>query len=190
MATTKRRGTMRYESYGNVAYAPTHDGGAIAAPRRQTQEESIPLPRRRVQQHTETRALTRAHVQVRQGGVIAPFGILSFLVAGVFAFMLVMSMAQQTVLSAEVVALQSQYDKAEMTNSALSAQYEQVFDIASVEEAVAGAMVRPSSEQVVYIDLSQPDEVVLYSDEVRTQGVAGLLEGLEEIASELMAYFQ
>lgn len=190
MAATQKRRTspkMRYESYGNVAYAPSVEGGAVAAPR---QQESIPLPRRRVQERTQTRPLTRTQVKVREGGVVAPFGVIGFLVAGIFAALLVMTMAQQTVLSAQVVSLQTEYSAAQVTNASLSAQYEQIFDIASVEAAVAGTMVRPSSEQVVYIDLSQPDEVTLYGDEAGVTGVAGLVAGIQEIVGELKAYFQ
>ncbi len=187
MAVMKKRQTMRYESYGNVAYAPVPEGGAVAAPR---QQESIPLPRRRVQERTETRALTRTQVQVREAGMVAPFGVVGFLTAAVFAALFMLSLAQNVALGAEVVSLQNQYSEAQVSNSSLSAQYEKIFDIASIEAAVAGTMVRPSSEQVVYIDLSQPDEVNLYGGEARTEGFAGLVDGITEIGNEIMAYFQ
>ena len=51
-------------------------------------------------------------------------------------------------------------------------------------------MVRPTNDQVVYLDLSEPDSVVLYGEEEMTQGPMGLLKGLEELFGDLFAYFQ
>ncbi len=187
MADMKKRRTTKYESYGNVAYAPAPavQGGA-AAPRR---EEDMPLPRRRVREQTETRALTRGQVQVREAGAVAPFGLVGFLLAGVFAVMLVFSYAQQIQLSTQVASLQSQYGATQVEHASLSAQYERLFDIASIEAAVAGTMVRPSAEQVVYLDLSKPDQVNNHNTDHRVDGVAGLFEGLGEIITEMKEYF-
>lgn len=181
MAVMKKRRTFKYESYGNVAYAPTMEGGTGVA-------QDIPLPRRRVQEQTQT--LTRTHVQVREPGAVAPFGVLGFLIVGIFAAMLIFSYAQHIQLSTELMALESSYSDLARQNSSLAAQYEQLFDIASIEAAVAGTMVRPSAEQVIYLDLSQPDQVSNYGTETRVEGVAGLVEGISEIVAEIQAYFQ
>ncbi len=187
MRRRSRKNTMKYESYGNVAYAPEMEGGAVAAPR---PEESIPLPRRRVRERTQPRALTRAQVQVREAGVVAPFGVVGFLVAAAFAVMLVFSYAQQIQLATQVSSLQSEYSAVVVENASLSAQYERLFDIASIEAAVAGTMIRPSAEQVVYLDLSQPDVVNNFGTDQRVDGVAGLISGVREIITDMQEYFQ
>lgn len=184
---SRRKSTMKYESYGNVAYSPEVQGGAVAAPR---PEESIPLPRRRVQERTQPRALTRTQVQVREAGVVAPFGVIGFLVAAAFAVMLMINYAEQIQLNTQVAALQSEYSAVQVENASLSAQYERLFDIASIEAAVAGTMVRPSAEQVVYLDLSQPDQVNNYGADQRVSGVAGLVSGIQEIIADMKEYFQ
>ena len=51
-------------------------------------------------------------------------------------------------------------------------------------------MVRPTEEQIVYLDLSEPDSVVLYGEEESTSGVQGALQGLKSIVHELTEYFR
>ena len=46
----------------------------------------------------------------------------------------------------------------------LIARYEKTFDLAAVKEAAEQAgMAKPSASQIYYIDLSAPDNVVLYA---------------------------
>ena len=51
-------------------------------------------------------------------------------------------------------------------------------------------MVRPTNDQVVYLDLSQPDNVVLSEDQERSTGIRGALEGLEDIFNQVIEYFR
>ena len=51
-------------------------------------------------------------------------------------------------------------------------------------------VVRPTNDQIVYLDLSEPDSVVLYGQEETSQGPQGLLDGLKELFGDLFAYFQ
>ena len=44
--------------------------------------------------------------------------------------------------------------------------------------------------QTEYIDLSEPDSVVVYGQEDAKTGIPGLLAGLEEIISSLIEYFR
>ena len=54
----------------------------------------------------------------------------------------------------------------ETENVRLTAQYEQIFDMASVKEAAEQAgMGKPSSSQITYIDLSDGDSAVVYQKE-------------------------
>ena len=75
-------------------------------------------------------------------------------------------------------------------NVTLSARYEQVFDMERIQAAVGDTMVRPTEEQIVYLDLSEPDSVVLYGEEETASGIQGALQGFKNIVHELTEYFR
>ena len=156
---TRRRFTTRYDSYGSVAYAPVYEGNTVRAPKREEEYQPIPQPRRREQ--PRRRALERTQVEVRPAGAVAPFAVIGFLAVAIFAALLLVSHAQSTVLNAEIVELRSQLTSLEAENAKLTAQYEQVFDMEKIQAAVGDAMVRPNGSQAVYLDLSEPDTVIV-----------------------------
>ena len=173
-----------YSTYGSVAYAPAYDGSAVRAPH--PEEIQQPVHRERVRR----RALERAQVKVREAGQVAPFAVVSFLAVAVFAVMLLLSSAQYLAVTNEVVGLRSQMSKLEREYVTLSAEYERVFDLDSIQEAVGSEMIKPTGDQVVYIDLSEPDAVTVFGAE---EGVSPLSEALDEIKDAvggLLEYFQ
>ena len=71
------------------------------------------------------------------------------------AVMVLMGYIQLTIISDEVVSLQNQLRSLQTENVTLTAQHEQMFDLATVKEvAEAAGMSKPSSSQIYYIDLS------------------------------------
>ena len=187
MATRRRSQLSSYRTYGSVAYAPAYDGTAVRAPRRE--EVLRPKPRVRPRE----RVLTRTQVQVREAGQVAPFAVfavIGFLAVGVFAALLLLSYTQYAVLTDQVVTLRSELTTLQTENATLSAEYEKVFDMERIQAAVGDTMIRPTGDQVEYIDLSEPDSVVVYGQEDAKTGIPGLLAGLEEIISSLIEYFR
>lgn len=183
---TRRRNMSTYNTYGSVAYAPAYDGGTVALPRR---EQELQQPRPKQRERVHRRALTRTRVQVREAGQVAPFAVVGFLAVAVFAALLLLSYVQYTVLSGEMVSLRSEMTTLEKESATLSAQYEKVFDMQSIEAAVGDTMTRPTSDQILYIDLSEPDTVVVYGED----GNGGLLGALREIGGvlgEIVEYFR
>ena len=180
MATRRRSQLSSYRTYGSVAYAPAYDGTAVRAPRRE--EVLRPKPRVRPRE----RVLTRTQVQVRE----AVFAVIGFLAVGVFAALLLLSYTQCAVLTDQVVTLRSELTTLQTENATLSAEYEKVFDMERIQAAVGDTMIRPTGDQVEYIDLSEPDSVVVYGQEDAKTGIPGLLAGLEEIISSLIEYFR
>jgi hypothetical protein len=126
---------------------------------------------------------------VREAGQVAPFAVVGFFAVAVFAALLLMSYAQLTVANGEMTTLRSELSSLQAENVTLTAQYEKVFDMQAIEEAVGDTMVRPTNDQVVYIDLSEPDTVVIYGDEAFS-GLSGILESVEEAVDGILAYFQ
>ena len=188
MAAQRRRTTTAYNTYGSVAYAPTYDGSAVRAPRRE-EEVYQPAPRPKQRPLARKRALVRAQARVRQAGQVAPFAVVGFLAVAVFAVMLIMSYAQLTVANDRMVSLRSQLSDLQTENATLTAQYEKVFDMDKLQAAVGSEMVRPSNDQVVYIDLSEPDSVTIYGEE-RSGGILGALEGVAQVLGSIVEYFR
>lgn len=188
MAANRRRMTTAYNANGSAAYAPAYDGNAVRAPRREEELQGIPSPRPK--QRQQVRRHERAWVQVREAGQIAPFAVVGFLAVAVLAVLLVTSYAQLTVANDEMVALRRQLSSLESENTVLSAQYERVFDLATIQEAVGDTMARPTNDQVVYIDLSSPDTVTLYQGEKLDSGFGTLLAGVKEVFGSIIEYFR
>ena len=181
MAERRRRSTTRYDIYGSVAYAPAYEGNAVRAPRREEQELPQPKPRQRPRR----KALVRPQVQVRQAGQVAPFAVIGFAAVALFAVMLLTSYANLTAVNGKVVSLRRELSALQQENTILTTQYEKVFDLDTIQAAVGETMVRPSGDQVVYIDLSSPDTVEVYSEEASFS----LFAGLGETVSVLLEYF-
>ena len=184
MASRRRR--TSYDTYGNVAYAPVYEGNAVRVPRR---EETL-QPKPRVRPREQERTLTRTRVQVREAGEVSPFAVIGFLAVGIFAALLLWSYSQYIMTTDQLVTLRSDLVDLQEENVRLSAQYEKVFDMERIQEAVGDTMVRPTSDQIVYLDLSEPDRVTLYGEDETAQGPLGLWKGLEELFGDLFAYFQ
>ena len=185
MAVNRRRRTTGYSTYGSVAYAPTYDGNAARVPRREEELHRAPAP----QPKKPVRRHERAQVEVRQAGAVAPFAVVGFLAVAVFAALLVTSYAQLTVANDEMVSLRRQLTSLEAENTVLSAQYEKVFDLATIQAAVGDTMVRPTSDQVVYIDLSAPDTVTVFQGE-GASGLKSILQGVGDILDGIIEYFR
>ena len=186
MAANRRSSTTAYNTYGSVAYAPTYDGSAVRAPRREEEPRRAPAP----QPKKPVRRHERARVEVRQAGAVAPFGVIGFLAVAIFAVMLVTSYAQLTVANDEMVSLRRELSQLKEENVTLSAQYEKVFDLATVEAAVGDTMVRPTGDQVVYIDLSEPDTVIVFEEEAGVSGLRTIADGIGSIFSSITEYFR
>ena len=187
MASYRRR-TTPYQTYGSVAYAPAYEGSAVRTPGREEVYQPVPRPKEREQ--TRRKALVRTRVQVREAGQVAPFAVVGFLAVALFAIMLVMSYAQLTVVNGEMVSLRNELSDLQSENAVLTAQYEKVFDMDTLEAAVGSTMVRPGNEQITYIDLSEPDTVTVYGEESTGTGLMGALDSAGQLLGDLIEYFR
>jgi hypothetical protein len=121
---------------------------------------------------------------------VAPFAVIGFLLVGVFAALLLLSYAQYTVVADQVVSLRDELSTLQTENATLSAEYEKVFGLERIQEAVGETMVRPSASQIEYIDLSEPDSVQVYGKSDGTSGILGALNGIGEVISDVIEYFR
>ena len=165
MAEVTRR-TRTYQTYGNVAYQPEYDGSAVRAPRRQELERPAPAqPRPRVQPRRQP--VQRPRVEVRQAGAVAPFAVIGFLTVALCAVLLVVSYAQLAVVNDQSVKLRAELNELVAKETELLAQYELAYDLSAIESQLTsnGSMVRLSPSQITYLDISSPDNIVVYSSE-------------------------
>lgn len=92
------------------------------------------------------RSLSKA--QVRQRQKVSVLSVLGVGAAIGLAVMVLMGYIQLTIISDEVVSLQNQLEELQTENVTLTAQHEQMFDLATVKEvAEAAGMSKPSSSQ-------------------------------------------
>lgn len=183
---------LRYNSrsavYGDLAYdldrevrerALRHAG---EAPRHQTAVEAVPKAKPRV------RSLSKA--QVRQRQKVSVLSVLGVGAAIGLAVMVLMGYIQLTIISDEVVSLQNQLEELQTENVTLTAQHEQMFDLATVKEvAEAAGMSKPSSGQIYYIDLSEGDSAVVYQQE-ESNLLSRLLTSLNHGIYAVVEYFE
>lgn len=183
---------LRYNSrsavYGDLAYdldrevrerALRHAG---EAPRHQTAVEAVPKAKPRV------RSLSKA--QVRQRQKVSVLSVLGVGAAIGLAVMVLMGYIQLTIISDEVVSLQNQLEELQTENVTLTAQHEQMFDLATVKEvAEAAGMSKPSSSQIYYIDLSEGDSAVVYQQE-ESNLLSRLLTSLNHGIYAVVEYFE
>ena len=181
---------LRYNSrsavYGDLAYdldrevrerALRHAG---EAPRHQT--AAVPKAKPRV------RSLSKA--QVRQRQKVSVLSVLGVGAAIGLAVMVLMGYIQLTIISDEVVSLQNQLEELQTENVTLTAQHEQMFDLATVKEvAEAAGMSKPSSSQIYYIDLSEGDSAVVYQQE-ESNLLSRLLTSLNHGIYAVVEYFE
>jgi len=182
MAARQRMTT--YRTNGSAAYAPVYEGNVVRNPRRQEEQYTVPkrAPKRR--------PVERPQVEVRQAGHVAPFAVVGFLAVGVFAALLLLSYLQLHMVSDSVVSLKGQLGELQTQHAALSARYEQVFDMENLEAAVGATMIRPTADQITYIDMSQPDSVVVHARASAVEGAMGAVRGAQEVFSGLVEYFR
>lgn len=149
----------RYSTHGNNAYAPQ----TTDSPRKVRQPQRT--PQKAPQKRPSVRPITRKRVQLREAGSISFDSIFGFFTAGFLAALLINSYVNLAVTSDEIVQLRASLSALQSQNQVLSAQYEKHFDISRIEEALGETLVRPTNDQMVYIDLSQPDRVNIFGTE-------------------------
>lgn len=180
MAAEARRRMTRYETYGSVAYDPVWEGGAITVPG----GEEILRPRPKVR--PKERVLARPRVQVREAGKVSPFAVIGFLSVGVLAVLLLMNCVKLTMVHDETVQLHSQLAALEEEEAKLLTQYEMAYDLREIEAMLTadGTMTQPASNQVVVLDLSESDNVIVYD---QSEDTTGVLEKMESFLGGLVS---
>ena len=146
-------------------------------------------PRRQEAVKERPKVRTEAQVQVREHQKLSLVTMAGFVAVVAMAVMVLMSYIQLMELSSGTVQLKQQLTALEAENVSLTAQYEQMFDRATVKEAAeAAGMTKPSASQVYYIDLSSGDNAVVYQME-EPSVLSRLLTSLNHGVYAVVEYF-
>lgn len=123
-------------------------------------------PRHQEEVRRQPKVHAAPKVQVRERQHISLVTVAGFSAVIALAVLVVMSYIQLTAVAAETVTLKSQLSALETEHASLTAQYEQMFDLATVREAAeAAGMTKPSASQICYLDISEGDTAVVYQKE-------------------------
>lgn len=172
-----------YDPYRNISYA--YDG---AAARVLEPEVAQPRPRKRTHARPRQEELTRPQVATREAGKVSLFAVGGFAAVAVLAVCILLSYVQLSSISHEMVELNSDLTTLRSEEATLRARYELAYDLRSIETTMTadGSMSRPQSGQIVYVDMTEPDSVILYE---RSQEKTTFGDGLREIVGNILAYF-
>ena len=159
---------------GDLAYDLNYEEPRTA--RRAAPRTRIETERRETRRAEPVRAPRKAaepaaRPRVRERQKVSGVLLLGFTALAALVVMVLMSYAQLTSISSDVVGMQKELKTLETEHIALLTQYERTFDLTKIKAAAAAAgMNKPSSSQVNYIDLSAPDSVEV----LETQNVSVL----------------
>ncbi len=196
MAEQNRRRTGSGSTFGSMAYKLDYYGDVVAAPapsytpaRPLTRTEPKAAPKAAPKVKPRVHERTRVRVQVRQQQAVAPFAICGFLAAIAITVVLLLGHTQLNSVYADTMALQKQLTTLQNEGANLEARYEEVFDMATLEKAVVdhGGLKKPAESQSVYIDLSEPDNAVVYD---QSEGTTGFVQALRSLFATLVEYFR
>lgn len=128
-------------------------------------------------QREKEQAKTGVRVDIRKRQYVSPLSVLGTAAVLGLALLVLLSYVQLTVLSAETVKLKNQLAELETKQVTLTAEYERMFDLATVRQAAeAAGMSKPSASQVCWLDVSEGDSVEIYAE--AEQGPLDKLRGV------------
>lgn len=164
------RRDVRQMNYRSVSGSLAYDYERIEREERRRREreereiaESVAreeAARRAVLRKTKTAPRHRERIRV------SPAAVLGFVAVAAMAVMLLMSYAQLASISSQVVKQQKKLAGLEEEHVKLVSRYERTFDLSAIKEAAENAgMAKPSASQIYYIDLSEPDNIIIYEQE-------------------------
>lgn len=144
-------------------------------------------------EETAADVIARAHestkAKVRPAQHVSPVILLGFVAVAVMMTMMIMCYVELTNISNRVVSMRQEVETLETQQITLMTKYEQAFDLTSVKEAaLAAGMSLPSDSQIYYIDLSDPDNAQVYTQE--SGGLEGLLEKAGQGIEAIVEYFR
>ena len=147
-------------------------------------------PRHQEQVRQQPKVHAAPKVLVRERQQVSLFSLLGFAAVAGLAVLVLMSYIQLTALASDTVALKKQLSTLETEHAALTAQYEQMFDLTTVREAAeAAGMTKPSTSQICYLDMAGGDSAIVYQQE-EPSVLSSVLTSLNHGVYAVVEYFK
>ena len=147
-------------------------------------------PRHQEQVRQQPKVHAAPKVLVRERQQVSLFSLLGFAAVAGLAVLVLMSYIQLTALASDTVALKKQLSTLETEHAALTAQYEQMFDLTTVREAAeAAGMTKPSASQICYLDMAGGDSAIVYQQE-EPSVLSSVLTSLNHGVYAVVEYFK
>jgi cell division protein FtsL len=164
--------------------APYLASTAVPKPRHQALPEERPAVRER--KRTVVREKTKSGT--------SPFTVVGLLTAAFLIMLVIAGYVQLYEATSQVADLNDQLEAAQQNQVALQSQYESKVDLDYVEEVATTqlGMTQPAANQVVYLDISEPDhaEIVVAEEETTSANVfTALWDSVNAIIGYFRAYF-
>jgi hypothetical protein len=171
----------RYRTSGSGALQPE------IQPKTQPEE-----PRRSSQgNRTLTRSQARrqrqlAGMRLRPAEDVAPLSVIGMVAVAVLAAFVICLRIQLNDLNTQLNTSSTELAQLEKEGDALLTQYEQMFDMGSIESGMltSGKMTKPTSSQSVYLELAEPDHAEVFQNE------EGVFQTIRNKLMEIVEYFQ
>ena len=174
---SRREQNMKYRRYsgrvnGNLAYDPAYEERQRRLRREREYEREHERQREEFMRSPQRKVQKKAAPVRRQREKVSLGTLCGFMALAAMVALMIMCRAQLTEISA------------------LLTRYEKTFDLTTIKEAAAAAgMAKPSASQVYYIDLSEPDSVVVYQQ--KSQNVLSrALTSLGNVVCAVVEYFK
>lgn len=184
MAEKKRRRTIEYATNGSAAVDRAYAlRGALPEPLARPElpeERSVPRPK---------------PVRVRAKLVLSPFALVGAAMVAVMLFMMISAYVRLYETTTQTAALTSELSELQAQQAILTTQYESRIDLSHIEEMATSelGMVKPGSDQTIYLDLAGPDEArVITPDRGKTARTVSdaFSESVSDLLDALKAYFR
>ena len=168
----------------NLAY----ETQAAPSPRKRRENgprlHELPLVKPRNTTREDVQARIRVNVRAREEYSIFP--VIALACVAFMAVLIIMGYVELDGIYADTVVARQELSALQEEEIDLLAQYEEVFDRAALESAVLASgtdLTEATSDQKVYVDLSEPDNAVLHGED----GSGGLLGSLMEFWNSLLS---
>lgn len=180
------QGRRVQRTQGNLAYNSSYEAPLVqpeAPQRRKNVDREELLRRRNRAREAERRRNSAGSAPVRQQDPVAPLGIVGFLAILMLACAVLGFHVELNQVNEQVVAVRQQLSDLQSKEEALLAEYEQTFDMQDIESRMmsSGTMIQPDNSQIVYLELDEPDNAVVFKeDDGQSESLWSMLGGAAE----------
>ncbi|MCD8143144.1 MAG: hypothetical protein LUD83_07725 [Clostridiales bacterium] len=184
MADRKRTtAQMANTSFGNAAYDLTN---TVVAPRRK--ERQAPRTQPEPKRQSGRKAAAQPQVRPQQG--ISLFAVTGFTAIALMAVLVLTSYIQLNSVYAATNTMEDYLTELVEEEASLTSEYNDLFDTATLQEVAEEAgLVEPTSSQKVYLELTEPDNAIVYEQKEDPTLVESVAEDLQSFWRSVLTYF-